>query len=148
MWTPVIVGTISTFVAVPLYFFLTETFGIRGVALASVLSLGLYTAVLMVLWYSGAAGRARLRTVLATAGRAIPLAVLGSGAAFLIGWAVTTNMPGPTTVVNLTAVLLGTAAFVAIAFSFGAFLYDILTAAAKKRPAADPYETDLMEIIG
>jgi hypothetical protein len=69
-------------------------------------------------------------------------------AAFLIGWAVTTNMPGQTTVVNLVAVLLGTAAFAGIAFSLGSFLYDILTAAARKRPAVDPDETDVMEIIG
>jgi len=148
MWTPVIVGTVSTAVAIPLYFLLAESFGIQGVALASVLSLGLYTTILALLWYRGAEGRAQLRKVLAVAGRAIPPTVLGAAAAFLIGWAVMTNLPGPTTVVSLVAVLLGVAAFVGIAFSLGSFLFDILTAAARKRPPEDPYETDLMEIIG
>jgi putative peptidoglycan lipid II flippase len=148
MWTPVIVGTAATVVAVPLYISLTDAFGIRGVALASVLSLGIYTAALALLWYRGAEGHARLRKVMSVAGRAIPPTVLGAVAAFLIGWAVTTNMPGQTTVVNLVAVVLGTAAFAGIAFSLGSFLYDILTAAARKRPAVDPDETDVMEIIG
>ncbi len=148
MWTPVIVGTVSTAVAIPLYFFLAETFGIRGVALASVLSLGFYTTVLALLWYKGAEGRARLRKVLAVAGRAIPPTVIGAGAAFLISWAVATNVPGPTTIVSLAAVLIGTAVFAGIAFSLGSFLYDILTAAARRRPPLDPDETDLMEIIG
>ncbi|MEN8114359.1 MAG: murein biosynthesis integral membrane protein MurJ [Actinomycetota bacterium] len=148
MWTPVIVGTGATVVAVPLYIGLGNSFGIRGVALASVLSLGLYTAVLALLWYSGAEGRARLRKVLSIAGRAIPPTVLGSAAAFLIGWAVMTNLPFQTTIVSVIAVLLGAAAFFGIAFSLGSFLYDILTAAARRRPPADPDETDVMEIIG
>ena len=105
-------------------------------------------AVLALLWYRGADGHARLRSVLAVAGRAIPPTVLGAAAAFLIGWAITTNIPGQTTIVNLIAILLGTAAFAGIAFSLGSFLYDILTAAARKRHAKDPDETDVMEIIG
>jgi len=148
MWTPVIVGTVATVIAVPLYISLTDSFGIEGVALASVLSLGLYTTALALLWYRGVDGHARLRSVLAVAGRAIPPTVLGAAAAFLIGWAITTNMPGHTTIVNVIAVLLGTAAFAGIAFSLGSFLYDILTAAARRRPAKDPDETDVMEIIG
>jgi len=148
MWTPVIVGTVSTLIAIPLYFSLSETFGIRGVALASVLSLGFYTLVLMLLWYRGHDGRARLARVLALAGRAIPPTVLGALAAFLISWVVATNLPGPTVVVSSVAVLLGTVTFAAVAFSLGSFLYDLLTAVAKKRPPVDPDQTDLMEIIG
>jgi len=148
MWTPVIVGTITTLIAVPVYLVFADEFGIRGVALASVLSLLAYTTALALLWYGGSDGRARLRQVLATAGRAIPPTVLGAAAAFLIGWAVMTNLPGQTTVVSVVAILLGTAAFAGIAFSLGSFLFDILTAAAKRRPAADPDQTDVMDLIG
>ena len=74
--------------------------------------------------------------------------MLGAGAAFLIGWAVMTNLPGQTTIVSIVAILLGTAAFAGIAFSLGSFLYDILTAAARRRPPADPGDTDVMELIG
>ena len=148
MWTPVIIGTVTTVVAIPLYFMLTDAFGIRGVAVASVLSLLLYTGTLALVWYQGREGRARLRQVLGTAGRAIPPTVLGAGAAFLIGWAVMTNVPGQTTIVSIVAILLGTAAFAGIAFSLGSFLYDILTAAARRRPPADPGDTDVMELIG
>jgi putative peptidoglycan lipid II flippase len=148
MWTPVIVGTVTTAVAIPLYLLLADEFGIRGVAVASVLSLLAYTGALALLWYRGADGHARLRQVLGTAGRAIPPTVLGAAAAFLIGWVVMTNLPGQTTIVSVAAVLLGTAVFAGIAFSLGSFLYDILTAAARRRPPTTPEDTDVMELIG
>jgi len=148
MWTPVIVGTVTTAIAIPLYLLLADEFGIRGVAVASVLSLLAYTSALALLWYRGADGHARLRQVLGTAGRAIPPTVLGAAAAFLIGWAVMTNLPGQTTIVSIAAILLGTAVFAGIAFSLGSFLYDILTAAARRRPPTPPEDTDVMEMIG
>lgn len=148
MWTPVIVGTASTALAIPLYFMLADEFGIRGVALASVLSLLLYTTALSLLWYRGADGRDRLRQVLTTAGRAIPPTVLGAGAAFLVGWVIMTNLPGQATIVSIAAVAVGTAVFAGIAFSLGSFLYDILTASARRRPPAPPGDTDLMDMIG
>ncbi|MEN8114622.1 MAG: murein biosynthesis integral membrane protein MurJ [Actinomycetota bacterium] len=148
MWTPVIVGTVVTAVAIPLYIGLANSFGIQGVALASFVSLGLYAGILALLWYSGAEGRARLRKVLAVAGRAIPPTVLGAAAAYLIGWVVMTNLPGQTTIVSVVAVLLGVAAFAGIAFSLGSFLYDILTAAARRRPEPDPDDTDVLDFIG
>ena len=148
MWTPVIIGTGAAAVAIPLYIGLTDSFGIEGVALASVLALGSYTVVLALLWYNGAEGRARLRKVLGIAGRAIPPTVLGSAAAFLVAWAVMTHLPGQATLVSLLAILLGALVFAGIAFSLGSYLFDILTAAARRRPPADPDDTDLMEIIG
>jgi putative peptidoglycan lipid II flippase len=147
MWTPVLVGTGVTVGAIPLYWVLTDTFGIEGVALASVLALGAYTVILALLWYRGPAGRARLRGVLGIAGRAIPPTVIGAGAAFLVSWGVTSVVPGPTTLVNLVAVLAGTAIFAAIAFSLGSFLYDVLTAAAARRPDAPEPDTDVMEVL-
>jgi peptidoglycan biosynthesis protein MviN/MurJ (putative lipid II flippase) len=147
MWTPVLVGTGITLAAIPLYWVLTDTFGIEGVAVASVLALGTYTAILALLWYSGPAGRARLRDVLGIAGRAIPPTVIGAAGAFVVSWGITSIVPGPTTLVNLLAVAAGTAIFAAIAFALGSFLYDLLTAAARRRPAPPDTETDVMEML-
>jgi putative peptidoglycan lipid II flippase len=147
MWTPVLVGTGITLAAIPLYWVLTDTFGIEGVAVASVLALGTYTAILALLWYSGPAGRARLRDVLGIAGRAIPPTVIGAAGAFIVSWGITSIVPGPTTLVNLLAVAAGTAIFAAIAFALGSFLYDLLTAAARRRPAPPDTETDVMEML-
>ena len=147
MWTPVLVGTAVTVGAIPLYFVLTDTFGIEGVALASVLALGTYTVILASLWYSGAAGRARLRGVLGTAGRAIPPTVVWAAAAFVVSWGVTSVMPGPTTAVNLFAVVVGTAMFAAIAFALGSLLYDLLTAAANRRPSPTETDRDVMDVF-
>jgi hypothetical protein len=61
---------------------------------------------------------------------------------------VTSILPGPTTLVNLIAVVLGTAIFAGIAFSLGSFLYDLLTAAARRRPPLDDPDTDVMEVLG
>jgi len=147
MWTPVLVGTGVTVIAIPLYWVLTDTFGIEGVALASVLTLFVYATILALLWYSGAAGRARLRGVLGIAGRAIPPTVVGAAAAFVVSWGVTSIVSGPTTAVNLLAVVAGTAIFGAIAFALGSFLYDLLTAAAFRREETPEPDTDMMEVL-
>jgi putative peptidoglycan lipid II flippase len=147
MWTPVLVGTAVTLVAIPLYWVMTDTFGIEGVALSSVLALSLYLCVLALLWYSGPAGRARLRRVLAIAGRSIPPTILGAAAAFVVSWGVTSVVPGPTTLVNLLAVLAGTAIFAAIVFALGSFLYDLLTANAARREVPPEPRPDIMEVF-
>jgi putative peptidoglycan lipid II flippase len=147
MWTPVLAGTAVTLGAIPLYWVLTDRFGVDGVAVASLLALGTYTVILAMLWYSGRAGRARLGGVLGIVGRAIPPTVVGAGAAFVVSWAVTSVVPGPTTLVNLLAVLAGTAMFAAIAFSLGSLLYDMLTAAAKRQPAPAAPDTDVMDVF-
>ena len=147
MWTPVLVGTAVTIGAIPLYWVLTDTFGIEGVALASVLALSSYTVILGLLWYSGPAGRARLRSILGIAGRAIPPTVIGAAAAFVVSWAMTSILPGPTTLVNLLAVVAGAAIFAGIAFSLGSFLYDLLTAAAQRRPAPPEPDIDVMDVF-
>ena len=134
-------------IAIPLYWVLTDTFGIEGVALASVLTLFVYATILALLWYSGAAGRARLRGVLGIAGRAIPPTVVGAAAAFVVSWGVTSIVSGPTTAVNLLAVVAGTAIFGAIAFALGSFLYDLLSAAALRREETPEPDTDVMEVL-
>ncbi len=126
MWTPVVVGTGVTVVAIPTYLLLAGGFGIRGVATASVVSLGLYTVALAVLWYRRAESLAGLRSVLAAAGRAIPLAVPAAGAAFGASWLVARLVPSPATVQGLLATLAGTGAFAAVVLGFGSGLHDLL----------------------
>ncbi len=126
MWTPVIIGTVATVVAVPIYLLAGDRFGIAGVATASVVSLGLYTATLGAVWYRDPIARAGLRRVVATAGRAVPPAVLGGFAAFAAATVAMRTMPGGVTVSNLVATAVGTAAFTATALAVGALLYDLV----------------------
>jgi putative peptidoglycan lipid II flippase len=149
MWTPVLVGTVATIVAIPIYFAAQDAFGIQGVALASVLTLGGYTAVLAGIWYAGRLGRKRMLSVIDSAGRSIPLVVAGSFGAFLVGWVISTNVPGTTTVTNLLASLAGGLTFAVIAVTLGALLYDWLARPVKSPPdsSGDEKPHDVMEML-
>ena len=83
MWVPVVVGTLATAAAVPIYWGLYEAMGVNGLALASTLSITLYTAALAVVWY-GRTGWAHARQVAITILRNLPLA----GAAGLAAWGI------------------------------------------------------------
>ncbi len=93
MWTPVLVGTGATIVAVPIYWGLLGAMDIDGLALASTIALALYTAVLAFLWHrdTGWEELTRLRT---TAARAVPLAAAGGLVAWLVGELVTRSVTG------------------------------------------------------
>ena len=152
MWTPVIAGTGVALLAIPTYSYLTGRFGIEGVALSSTLLLGLYTVILMTIWYRDRSARAGLAGVLDSAGRAIPLAVVGGFVGFLLAWAISANVPGQTTLVNLLAVTLGALAFLAVAVALGASLWDLLQRRPqpkRERPTAAPPsdEHDVMELL-
>ena len=51
MWAPTVIGTLATLAAVPIYWGLYEAMGVDGLALASTLSILLYTVGLAVVWY-------------------------------------------------------------------------------------------------
>ena len=51
MWAPVVVGTLATVAAIPIYWVLDNALGVDGLALASTVAITLYTAVLAVMWY-------------------------------------------------------------------------------------------------
>ncbi|HAX81988.1 MAG TPA: murein biosynthesis integral membrane protein MurJ [Actinobacteria bacterium] len=86
MWAPVVVGTLATVAAVPIYWLLDEAMGVDGLALASSLAITLYTAALAVLWYRRT-GTAEARPVAATGLRVLPVAAVGCVAAFgLSNW--------------------------------------------------------------
>ena len=81
MWAPVVIGTLATAAAVPIYWFLERTMGVDGLALASSLSIFLYTAALAIVWY-GRTGWEHAAPVLATALRNLPVAALAGIAAW------------------------------------------------------------------
>jgi len=143
MWTPVVVGTAATIAAIPLYAFLQNTFGIRGVALASTLALAIYVGVLAAVWYSDT-DAIRLRILLAETSRVIPLAVIGGFAAYAIALGVDQiiNISAlgslATTVISLATVVLGTAGFLGVALLLGSVLYDWLS---KRAESVEPVET-------
>ncbi|MFH1105325.1 MAG: murein biosynthesis integral membrane protein MurJ [Actinomycetota bacterium] len=85
MWTPVVAGTLATVAAVPIYWALNRALGVDGLALASSVSITLYTAALAVAWYRRT-DRAELRPVARTAGLTLPFAAAGGAA----GWVAAT----------------------------------------------------------
>jgi putative peptidoglycan lipid II flippase len=128
MWTPVIVGTAITILAVPMYFVMHEAFGIEGVAITSVITLGAYTVVLMGVWYKPADARAGLRPMLEGAGRAIPLAIPAAFAAGAVAWAISTGIQGSPTVSAIIALLVAIAVYAGVVIGLGSLLYDWLRA--------------------
>jgi putative peptidoglycan lipid II flippase len=84
MWTPVLVGTAATVVAVPLYWGFQAGFGLRGVAAASLLALSAYTAALLAIWYRRPEHAGRWRRVLDSAGRALLASFAGGLTAFVL----------------------------------------------------------------
>ncbi len=133
MWTPVIVGSIATVLAIPTYLVMQRSFGIEGVALASVIALGLYTAALMVIWYRPADTHAGVRAVFVSAGRALPLVVPASIAAFGVSWFIIGGLRGPLWIAALFALALGSLVFAGVVVSIGSGLYDWLWSNEKRR---------------
>jgi putative peptidoglycan lipid II flippase len=116
MWAPVVVGTLATAAAVPIYWVLDAALGVEGLALASSVAVTLYTAALAVVWYRRT-GAAAARPVAATGLMVLPLAVLGGVAAFALGEWLTGEL-APGWVGDALAVALGGA--VTLILSLGA----------------------------
>lgn len=146
MWTPVIVGSIATLIAIPTYIVMQRSFGIQGVALASVIVLGLYTAALMMIWYRPLETHEGVRDVFRSAGRSLPLVVPASLAAFAVSWFIIGGLQGPLWIAALFALALGGLVFVGIVASLGSALFDLLWANEKRRTdraaLASGFDTD------
>ena len=146
MWTPVIVGTAATIAAVPLYVILQSTFGLRGVAFASTLVLGIYTAILASVWYGDRDGSRRVRALAAQLGRGVPPAVLGGLATFGLTYGIAqlfdfaAMASAVKTALSVVIVIVGTAAFVGVAIVIGSILHDWLSGRAESsnQPAMEP----------
>lgn len=80
MWVPVGVGTAATVLAVPVYILLRDLMDIRGIALASTVSIAAYTLVLGLIWIRRT-GSHVVDGIARTTGRAlVPAVVAGMGA--------------------------------------------------------------------
>ncbi len=132
MWTPVVLGTVASVLAVPLFIALQERYGLVGVAAASSMVLTLYTVALGVAWYRSVGDPGRVKAMLAAPVRSLPLVVIGSLVAYGIGWAVASAL-GDGWWAALIAVVAGTAGFVAVALAGGAVLHDRFGARAGDR---------------
>jgi len=126
MWTPVIVGTALTLVAIPAYFIAVNALGAPGVALTSVLTLASYTGVLFWIWFRPKDARSGFSEVALNAGRAIPLVVPASLAAGGVAWVLLNGIAGPPFVAALIALAGGMAVYAGVVLGIGSFLYDWL----------------------
>lgn len=81
MWAPVVVGTLATVAAVPIYWSLNQAMGVDGLALASTLSILLYTVALAIVWY-GRTGWEYARPVALATMRTLPVAAVAGFAAW------------------------------------------------------------------
>jgi len=124
MWTPVVVGSVATVAALPTYWLLQRNFGLEGVATASALSLGVYTVALAILWYRDEPHRGRVGGILDGAGRALPLAVVGGGAAWISAEALE-NWLGGGFVASLTTLIAATIVYFVVAAATGVGLYEL-----------------------
>jgi putative peptidoglycan lipid II flippase len=112
MWAPVVVGTLATVAAVPIYWGLERTMGVDGLALASSLSILLYTLALAAVWY-GRTGWSYARPVVTTALRHLPMAAIAGLAAWGVSeW--TLGRLGDGFGASLTAAAAGGVVLVAI----------------------------------
>lgn len=137
MWTPVLVGSGITILAIPGYFVAQEALGIEGVALASVLSLTLYTGILAAIWYRRPGAADGGRQVVETAGRAIPLAVPAAIATGLVSWAIWTGITGAPTIAAVAALVIGAAVYLGVSLGVGGLLYDWLSRSRVKQTTDD-----------
>jgi putative peptidoglycan lipid II flippase len=114
MWTPVIVGTLATAAAIPIYWGLHEAMGVDGLALASSVAITLYTAALAVIWYRRT-GWQHARPVAATSVRNLPLAALAGLAAWGAAEWVMGRFPIQGELSSLTALAVGGVVVLAVA---------------------------------
>jgi len=135
MWAPVVVGSVATAAAIPTYWLMQHRFGLEGVASASVIVLGLYTAALGVLWFREDAHRGRFVAVLDGAGRALPLAVIGGAAAWAVARVIESWL-GTSFAASLATVGAAGVAYVAAAMAVAVGLYQLT--ARRRRAAATP----------
>jgi putative peptidoglycan lipid II flippase len=105
MWTPVIVGTLFSIVAVPTWLGLYEVMGVEGFALASTLVMTAYALGLMVVWGYDS-GWAAVRRLAPAFLRSIASAGVAAG----LGWLVVDVMSGDGSVTFLSALLVSAVA--------------------------------------
>lgn len=85
MWAPVVVGTLATAAAVPIYWVLNDRLGVDGLALASSVAITIYTVALAVVWYRRTGPREAVPVALTSVRVLVPAAGGGLAAWWLAG---------------------------------------------------------------
>jgi putative peptidoglycan lipid II flippase len=116
MWTPVIVGTLATAAAVPIYWGLHEAMGVEGLALASSIAITLYTTALAVIWYQRN-GWSYARPVAVTSLRNLPLAAAAGAVAWAAAGWVMGRFPIQGEISSLAALAVGGIIVLAVALA-------------------------------
>ncbi len=88
MWTPVVIGTLATVAAIPLFLALLDAMGAPGLALASSLAMTAYTVVLAAVWYTRT-GLRQLRPVLTALVRSAVAAAVAAAVAWPVARLIT-----------------------------------------------------------
>jgi putative peptidoglycan lipid II flippase len=122
MWTPVVIGSAATVVAIPIFIVFESRLGLEGVATASTVALGAYTIALGVVWYGRRQDGGDAASVIDAAARTVPVVVPASFAAFGAVWALQ-GLLGSGWWVAFAGVVIGTALFVVVGVAIGAVLY-------------------------
>jgi putative peptidoglycan lipid II flippase len=141
MWTPVAVGSAATALAIPTYWVMQRTFGLEGVAAASVVSLSAYTIALGSLWYRHPDHRGRIAAILEGAGRALPLAVGGGTAA----WATASGLDailGAGFVPSLITLLAAAVVYSIVALALAGGLHQLTKPGPIDQPAQPASDSD------
>ena len=106
MWTPVLIGTAVTIVAIPAYWLLGDRFGLEGIAATSTGSIVVYAVLLAAGWFM-VTGRSQLRSVLGAIGRGLLGAVLAGAAGLGIVALFTSGETVPSAGQSFLALVLG-----------------------------------------
>ena len=114
MWAPVVIGTAATVAAVPIYWVLHEAMGVDGLALASSLSITLYTIGLATVWYRRTA-TVEMFPVVRTLAGSLPLAAAAGVASWLASEWVLDTLGAQGFFNNLVALTVGGIVLVSIA---------------------------------
>jgi putative peptidoglycan lipid II flippase len=93
MWAPVIIGTIATALAIPMYWVLQDRMGVDGLALASSIAITAYTLALAVEWYRRT-GWNHGRPVLVTVVGSLPVGAAATAAAWFAADAIVSSGTG------------------------------------------------------
>ncbi len=119
MWTPVLVGTAATALALPIYIIFKELMEVRGIALASTISIGVYTLVLAVIWLDRTS-----TSVLAGITQTTARALIPATAAGLAAWGVASAINQGVTGFggSILQVIAGGAAALAAFFGLAGYL--------------------------
>jgi putative peptidoglycan lipid II flippase len=111
MWTPVVIGTIFTVLAIPVWLVAREQYGTKGMAMASSIVMTGYALVMLIAWWRDA-GPTEVTPLMRSMGRALIAATVAA----VTGWAVVRAMTGDSSSIgeDLVAIVSGSVTVVGV----------------------------------